>query len=385
MSVTEASTYISDQPSSAALQETTAVLDARRTMEICNACRYCEGFCPVFPAMERRRAFSVADLGHLANLCHNCKGCWYSCQYAPPHEFGLNLPKRFAEVRTETYVAFAWPSSLGATFERNGLWVAILTGIVLTLIIAGSIAFVAPGAMTAVHQGPGAFYQIMPHNVMVLLGGVTFGWAVLAMIIGGVRYWKACGASNVGLRHIVQAFREAGTTRHLGGAGDGCNDIDERYSLGRRHFHMATLWGFLLSFASTSVATLMHYFLGWEAPYSWYSAPVVLGTVGGVLLCIGTLGLFWLKVQADPEPANRRHFGMDHAFLALLFIVSATGLALLFFRHTSAMGWLLVVHLGFVFALFLTLPYGKFVHGIYRTMAIVRDVAEREDEAKTTA
>ena len=41
-------------------------------MEICNACRYCEGFCPVFPAMEQRRAFSDGDLGYLANLCHNC-------------------------------------------------------------------------------------------------------------------------------------------------------------------------------------------------------------------------------------------------------------------------------------------------------------------------
>ena len=26
--------------------------EARRSMEICNACRYCEGYCPVFPAME---------------------------------------------------------------------------------------------------------------------------------------------------------------------------------------------------------------------------------------------------------------------------------------------------------------------------------------------
>ena len=62
-----------------------ALAEARRTMEICNACRYCEGFCPVFPAMELRRAFSNGDLGYLANLCHNCKGCWHACQYAPPH------------------------------------------------------------------------------------------------------------------------------------------------------------------------------------------------------------------------------------------------------------------------------------------------------------
>lgn len=382
MSATDASAYIiEDKTRSAGLAETPAILEARRVMEICNACRYCEGFCAVFPAMERRREFSTADLTHLANLCHNCKGCWYSCQYAPPHEFGVNVPKTFSEVRTETYETFAWPRGFGRFFERNGLWVALLTGIVLTLTIAWPIIMVDPDAMTAVHTGPGAFYQIMSHNVMVLLGGVTFGWAILAMIIGGYRYWRTCGSPSVSFRDVAQAFRDAATTRYLGGAGDGCNDIDERYSLGRRHFHTATLWGFLLSFASTSVATLMHYFLGWEAPYSWYSAPVVLGTVGGILLCIGTGGLFWLKVQADREPADQRRFGMDYAFIALLFIVSATGLALLFFRHTSAMGWLLVIHLGFVFAFFISLPYSKFVHGLYRTMALVRDAAERGPHA----
>lgn len=357
--------------------ESQATREARRTMEICNACRYCEGYCPVFPAMERRRAFSGTDLGHLANLCHNCKGCWYACQYAPPHEFGLNLPKTFAELRVETYAEHTWPRALGRLFEQNGLWVSLLTALVLAAVMVGSALLVSPEAMTGVHRGPGAFYAVFPHKTMVLLGGVTFGWAVLAMVIGGVRYWRRHGTPGVKPAHIVEALREAGTTRHLGGAGDGCNDIDERFGLGRRHMHMATLWGFLLCFASTSIGTLMHYGLGWDAPYSWYSAPVVLGTVGGVMLSVGTAGLFVLKVQADPTPADTRRYGMDYAFIALLFFTATTGLALLFFRHTSAMGWLLAVHLGVVFALFLSLPYGKFVHGIYRTMALARDVSER--------
>ena len=40
-------------------------------MRICNACRYCEGLCAVFPAMEMRRNFNAADLNYLANLCHH--------------------------------------------------------------------------------------------------------------------------------------------------------------------------------------------------------------------------------------------------------------------------------------------------------------------------
>ena len=54
--------------------------DGERAMTICNACRYCEGFCAVFPAMERRLTFSPQDLGYLANLCHDCRECYHSCQ-----------------------------------------------------------------------------------------------------------------------------------------------------------------------------------------------------------------------------------------------------------------------------------------------------------------
>jgi len=66
--------------------------EARRQLDICNACRYCEGFCAVFPALQRREDLTAGDIGQLANLCHNCRGCYYACQYSPPHSFALNLP-----------------------------------------------------------------------------------------------------------------------------------------------------------------------------------------------------------------------------------------------------------------------------------------------------
>jgi citrate/tricarballylate utilization protein len=55
----------------------------------------------------------------------------------------------------------------------------------------------------------------------------------------------------------------------------------------------------------------------------------------------------------------------------LLLLTALTGLLLLALRHGPAMGYLLIVHLGCVLALFLTLPYGKFVHGLYRAAALV--------------
>src|SRR5271170_5479560 len=98
--------------------------EVARVMQICNACRYCEGFCAVFPAMTRRLEFGKVDINYLANLCHNCGACLYSCQYASPHEFGVDVPQAMARVRLDTYANYAWPRALGALYRRNGLTLA---------------------------------------------------------------------------------------------------------------------------------------------------------------------------------------------------------------------------------------------------------------------
>ena len=95
-----------------------------RVLQICNACRYCEGFCAVFPAMTRRLEFGKADINYLANLCHNCGACLHACQYAPPHEFAVNVPEAMAKVRLETYAEYAWLFSLRLLLRRlqKKLW-----------------------------------------------------------------------------------------------------------------------------------------------------------------------------------------------------------------------------------------------------------------------
>ena len=106
----------------------------------------------------------------------------------------------------------------------------------------------------------------------------------------------------------------------------------------------------------------------------------MLGTIGGVALLIGTGGLLFLKSRMDTVPACPRSFGMDVGFLVLLFLVNLTGLLLLALRATPAMGTLLAVHLGLVAGLFITMPYGKFVHAVYRYAALVRNAIEQSRE-----
>lgn len=354
------------------------VAEVDRLLHICNACRYCESFCAVFPAMTRRLDFNEADAHYLANLCHNCSACLYACQYAPPHEFGVNLPKTLARVRRDTYIEYAFPRAFGQIYRRNGFAVAMAVSLgvaaflIATIMIKGSLF---------IDGLEGEFYAIFPHNVLAVTFGAAFGWSVVALAIGVVRFWRQIsepGAPIPLYNAVGEAAKSALTLQYLGGGhGDGCNNEDDAFTLWRRRFHHFTFYGFMLCFASTSVATLYHYLFAMEAPYPVFSLPVLLGTAGGIGLIIGPAGLFWLNMRRNDLQVDERQKSMDRGFIALLFFISLTGLALLAWRETSWMPLLLAVHLGFVMGLFLTLPYGKFAHGIFRCAALLKHAIEK--------
>jgi citrate/tricarballylate utilization protein len=349
---------------------TSAIAEARRQVEICNACRYCEGYCAVFPAITRQRAFADGDITQLANLCHNCRGCYYACQYTPPHEFELNLPAALAEVRHESWERHVRPRALGALFHESG--VALAAAVVL-----GLAALFAALAALRPESGEG-FYAYLSHAAMVAIFTPAF-LAPLAVVGLALRdYWREIGGARVRLSHILDATRSAGAMRNLdGGQGQGCNfEAEDRFSNRRRVFHQLTLYGFLLAFASTSSATILHYVFGIEAPYGLFSLPKLFGIPGGVMLCIGTAGLAWLKTRADPQLDAARFWGGEMGFVLLLFFVSFTGLALYAATGTVLVAPLLAIHLGAVLAFFLLIPYSKMVHGFFRFTALIRDAQQ---------
>lgn len=348
--------------------------EAERLMRICNACRYCEGLCAVFPAMEMRRIFGTADLNYLANLCHQCGACYTDCQYAPPHEFAVNIPAALARVRHDSYDDYAWPRPFGALFERNGLAVAVVTALSVAAFVAGVVWWRDPSVLFG--RLSGDFYRIMPHASMAWLFGLVALYAVLAMTLSVRQFWRDIRGSEAG-RSWPKAAHDAFTLRYLGGGGGGCTSENERPSARRRLLHHLTFYGFLLCFAATSVATVYHYVFRWHAPYSMLSLPVILGVLGGVGLIVGPAGLLKLRRERDPVLTDRRPFGMDVAFTVMLLLTSVTGFAVLLLRDTPALGLLLALHLGVVLGLFLTLPYGKFVHGLYRFAALMKYAAER--------
>jgi len=355
-----------------------AEAEVARQMQICNACRYCEGFCAVFPAMTRRLDFTQADVHYLANLCHNCGACLHACQYAPPHEFAVNVPQAMAKVRGQTYADYAWPPALGALYARNGLAVALALAAGLALSLLRGAA--GTGSLGAVPPG-GNFYAVFPHDLLVSLFAPVFVFVVLALTLGVRRFWRdvsppADAQQPTGA--LPEAVGNALSLRYLdGGHGEGCHNEDDRWTHARRRAHHLTFYGFLLCFASTSVATLYHYAFGWVAPYDLPSIPKLLGAVGGVLLLLGTAQLLRLRLARHPAQGDAAQKPMDLGFIVLLLLTSVTGLGLWFARGLPGQTVWLAVHLGVVMALFVTLPFGKFAHGVFRCAALLKYQIER--------
>jgi citrate/tricarballylate utilization protein len=354
--------------------------EAARILQICNACRYCEGFCAVFPAMTRRLAFGKADVDFLANLCHNCGACLHACQYAPPHEFSVNVPRVMAKVRRDTYAEYAWPAAFGALYKRNGLTLslALAAGLATFLVLAAAMN----GSLSQTAAG-GNFYAVFPHGLMVAMFGPVFLFAVLALTLGARAFWRAESPGRASPAAFNEAMTDALRLKYLdGGHHDGCNDEDDRFTLRRRTFHHSTFSGFVLCFAATCVATVYHYLFGWSAPYPYASLPKLLGITGGAALVIGTSGLFWLNVRRHPLQQDPEQRPMDRGFIALLFLTAISGLLLMPLKYTAALPGALCVHLGAVMALFLTLPYGKFAHGVYRGVALLKWSIERRQPSR---
>ena len=362
---------------------TGAESEVARQMQICNACRYCEGFCAVFPAMTRRLEFGKADIHFLANLCHNCGACLHACQYAPPHEFAVNVPQAMAQVRGQTYADYAWPPALGQLYQRQGftLSLALAAGLALFLVLGAVLQGGGLDALWGANLGAN-FYHLFPHNLLVGLFAPVFLFVVFALAMGVRRFWRDVTPATSGAPLSAPATLEATDAvlrlKYLdGGHGDGCHNEDDAYTLKRRRAHHLTFYGFMLCFAATSLATVYHYVFGWAAPYDLPSVPKLLGAVGGVMLMLGTAGLWHLNRTRHALHGDAQQKPMDLGFIALLFLVSSSGLALWLARSTPALALLLCLHLGAVMALFATLPYGKFAHGVFRTASLLRHAIEK--------
>ena len=359
--------------------------EANRQLTICNACRYCEGYCAVFPALERRIEVGRADVLYLANLCHDCRACYYACPFTEPHEFAIDIPRALSEVRRGTYAQY---SPVDAIRRLTNSWrtsLVVITGIGLLVLVALVAMTTGASTLGLAHVGPGAFYEVVPWLLMVVPGTALALYVLVALAIGSIRFARASGGSLGELLDrdaLLTAGWEALTLRWLKGGTEGCHYPDYRTSTARTTLHALVAGGFVAAFASTLIAAFYQDVLGLLPPYDLLSPPVVVGAVGGVAMVVGSAGLLVLKRRSDQRLTSKELVEFDVAFLVTIGLSSLSGMLLLAFRETAVMPVLLVVHLAILTTLYVTAPYGKFAHFVYRYVALVRNQIEESSSAE---
>jgi citrate/tricarballylate utilization protein len=336
----------------------------------------------VFPALERLSSLTSGDVTHLADLCHDCRDCYTACMYAPPHEFAVNVPAALSAVRLHTYDEYLprlpWA---GASARRASRRAAMLAAGVAAVAVLALLGVLAGGGSGAVAGSP---YRVIAYPALLAAVGLPALGGIAVMAASAARYWRATGGpGRASPGALLSAVRQAASLHNLRGGGADCAYPTDEPASARRRLHGLVAWGLVACAGSTVAAAISQDIAGDPPPYPVVSAPVLLGVVGGAGMVAGCTGLLLLRrtaakalTPADPpreDPALARR---GYALLAGLLLLAVTGLLTLVLRDTAAFGPVLAIHLAVVVACFAIAPYTKFIHVIYRFLALVRDSAD---------
>ncbi len=289
----------------------TRIGEARRQVEICNACRYCEGYCAVFPAMyAAARSSPTATSRSSPTSATTAAAATTPASTPQPHEFALNLPRALAEVRARKLGALRL-ARRARRRRSSGAASALGRG-------AGRWAWRSCSwriARASPAGGGAGFYAYLSHGAMVAIFAPAFLFP-LARHRHRPAPLLARGRRRAGaladLRDATRSPRRLDCATCPAGRGRAATSRRATATrMARRHAHQAVIWGFLLCFAATTSGTVLHYGFGMEAPYGLLSLPKLLGVPGGMLLVARRAGCSLAEDEGRPRarragPLGRR-------------------------------------------------------------------------------
>jgi citrate/tricarballylate utilization protein len=356
------------------------VTEASRQLSVCNSCRYCEGFCAVYPALSRRTELLPGDITQLANLCHDCRACFDACMYSEPHEFAINVPRILSGVRLEGYQRFVWPARVPALLRG---WYGIFSGAAASVLACLVVALihVGPSGLAGSGESARSPYQLIPYPALLVMVLLPAGYSAAVIALACRRFWLATGGPGrrPSVAAVGRATWYAATLRYLRGGGEDCYYPDDtKPSAARRAFHGLLMYGFLLCVVSTAAAAVEQDLLGIAPPYPYLSVPVLSGAAGGLAVLAGCVGLIDLKRRSSPVTSLAAMTVKDYGALVALAYLAASGLATLLLRTTPAFGLVFLAHLAAILLCFASIAYSKMMHVFFRYLALVQDGLEGE-------
>ena len=362
------------------------------TLKNCMQCGTCSVTCPIspekdpFPRKEllwaqwglKDRLMSDPDLW----LCHQCNDCARLC----PRE--ANPGDVMAVARQSAIEHYATPSVLARLVASpKGLPILLAIPAVLMLIaiaVTGGFSageatghghFFANGIFAAGGEGfklPVDFDHFFAHYpIIIFFTGLT-GLAMLGAVLGLVRFWKAMEASTPGdpaakqgsiASAAIETIKDILTHKKF----TECEATKTRY-----WGHMLVFYGFVAMFITTTLAAILYYVPAVKYPFEFWNPVKLLGNLGGLAALAGLVMM--IVERSKNENITPRSGYSDWLFIVVIGLTVLTGIvcqaARLAGAPVAAYGWYFV-HLLMVFFLLVYLPYSKFAHLFYRTVAMI--------------
>ncbi len=357
-------------------------------LSLCYQCGTCTAVCPIasadnpFPRKEmvwvqwglKERALGNASIW----LCHQCGTC---NTYCPRDAKPSNV---MAALREDSIAHYAVPAFMGRALGHPG-YLPLLFAIP-TMIFLAVLGWL--GHLGSLPQGQIVFSKFIPIIYIEVVFLTSIGLAALGAAAGGLRYWRAMSAAaraavNGGgagahvLTTIVDILRH-GRFRQCTEAPVGTRKSH------REHFartHLAVFYGFLGLVVTTTSVGIGIYAFGYLTPWPFWHPVKILGNLSGAAV-VAAVAVFLAKRIAEGRQAGKSTYS-DWLFLSILGLTTLTGFCCQWLRLAGlpVAYPMYFVHLLFIYFLLVYIPYSKFAHLVYRTVAMLHASASARARA----
>ncbi len=292
-------------------------------------------------------------------LCHQCNDCTARCpRDARPGD-------ALQAIRSLAIEKLGAPRFMARVVGRAGATWPILLGLPVLL---WALLVQAFGGFARA-RAPLAFTDAVPVWMIYSVFLPAGAFALAAAAVGARRCWAAWGAG---------ASRNGPLLRGLAGV---AGDI-----LGHRRFgicgaarprqtgHLLLAWGFAGALLTTTFLGVAMDVFGVKTPLPQLHPIKILGNLSAVLMVVGLVWLLASRLADSRAAGASRAFDVFFLALVVLLVFSGVGAQLgrLYLSPPLALA-LYVLHLGMVLSLFLTFPFSKFAHALYRTLAMAHE------------
>jgi quinone-modifying oxidoreductase subunit QmoC len=357
------------------------------TLKKCYQCATCSTVCNLSPDDRPfpRKEMLMASWGQSTELmkdpdvwlCYQCNDCTTYCPR------GARPGDVLAAVRSFAYKHFSFPSFMGRALATPKALPLLL--LVPAIILIACIVLTAPRAADGRYEFMVSnvvdFNLFLPHSSVDAL--FVFGNIIIFIFaaVGFLRFWRMLRTD--GRERKLSFSRALGQTLKEIFYHTKFRDCGANHP--RAIGHMLVLFGFIGAMITTALVLVFvfipHYLelLGAENLESFFEVPIdlphpvkILGALSGLALLIGG-GLLIYRRWKNRDEVGANGYA-DYLFLYVIFFTGLTGMLswLVRLSELAMVSYAIYfVHILCVYFLLWYMPYSKFAHMFYRSLAII--------------